>query len=620
LTLPEFKEAIEAVPAAAGVYEAVGFDACLMATVDIVDILRGDARYLVASEEVEPGIGWDYTGLFSALAKNTAIDGAALGRTICDTYYATCAEFGEEGEITLSVTDIGRAQALLEAFRGIGDEALLLAVEEQQAFLSAFGRAARDAETYAGGNVEMLDLGDLVTHAGSLLPKNGKTLLDALKGCVTYQVKGPYRSKASGLACYYNLSGDPESTAAYLTLGTNMAYAYFHDYAVRGALSEEAQAYVTQQQQPAPGPAPLPQAGNLKQRLDNFPVSVGSDGRWRMDLGPELASNLATVLVKLMYVSPGRDGGEGFRVLWGTNRDLRADYQKGLFVEDFADTWGSIDGWNVHMEPIGIEEGRILYAVPILLNSTTGGMGEWKADEEYSLHVGCAYDAGGNREYEILGAWKSGEAQRGVASKTLHQLQPGDVIEPLHYPMLRDDRGELYIDYPPMGMGLLTVDEYTVFYDKSVGDGYYALLFEMIDYAGNHYFSQEASLRVRNGRIERLPGGIAPATTTQPPDTINGYYLSKASFTQEGLGREIVYYTIIIDAERYEAIAGNLGLPAGSDSGGEGYTIQIYSDTFSLDPYVGMQQVYFKGECFAANTINHRLDIVCDVESITEVW
>jgi len=437
---------------------------------------------------------------------------------------------------------------------------------------------------------------------------------------VVYQVKGPYRAKASGLSCYYNLSGDPRSAADYQALGINKAYAYYHQYAIEGKLSGEAQAYINSI---AAGQSveitPLPPTQNLEARLNNFPVRIGADGHWRMDLGPELASNLAAVFVKLMYVSLDGDGGEGFRILWGTNRDLRADYQSGVFIEDFADTWGSIDGWNVHMEPIDMAEDRILYAVPILLNSTTGGMGEWKADEEYSLHVGCTYGPAGGREYEMLGAWKSSGDQRGIASKILRQLQAGDVIEPLHYPMLRNDDGELYIDYPPMGMGLLTVDGNTSFYDRSVGDGYYALLFEMIDYAGNRYYSREAGLRVRNGKIERLPGGIVPASAEedQPLDSITGLFVHKHSDARAP------YYTAIVSPEHYAQLADTLGLRkfGAGDDGGYGYTIQIYSDSFSMEPYVGMQKVYLVGEpLFEVTAVSQQRDIVFRVTKVVEVW
>lgn len=42
--------------------DLVGFDACLMATVDTASMLSDVASYMVASEETEPGNGWYYTG------------------------------------------------------------------------------------------------------------------------------------------------------------------------------------------------------------------------------------------------------------------------------------------------------------------------------------------------------------------------------------------------------------------------------------------------------------------------------------------------------------------------------------------------------------------------------
>ncbi|MBO4312812.1 MAG: hypothetical protein J5838_00815, partial [Desulfovibrio sp.] len=38
-------------------FEIIGFDACLMATIDVAKILHGYARYMVASQNQEPGVG-----------------------------------------------------------------------------------------------------------------------------------------------------------------------------------------------------------------------------------------------------------------------------------------------------------------------------------------------------------------------------------------------------------------------------------------------------------------------------------------------------------------------------------------------------------------------------------
>lgn len=42
-------------------FEVVGFDTCLMATIDTAYAFSDIAKYLVAREELEPGCGWNYT-------------------------------------------------------------------------------------------------------------------------------------------------------------------------------------------------------------------------------------------------------------------------------------------------------------------------------------------------------------------------------------------------------------------------------------------------------------------------------------------------------------------------------------------------------------------------------
>ena len=623
MTLPAFRDAINSVPAVSGAYEVVGFDACLMGSVEMVDVLYGNANYMVASEESEPGIGWDYTGLFSALERNPTISGDQLGREICDTFYSTCAMYEIEQENTLSVIDLNRAGALLSAYRAMGDEMLLKAVNEKESYISDFARAARDSLMFASEYYSMVDMGDLVGQAMHLLPQSGRALLDALDSCVVYRIAGEYRSQSTGLSCYYNFTGDMWSTECFMDIGANMSYAYYHEYASQGALSEEAQIYIQelaqQAEEPVETPTILPSTGEMG--LDNFPVYVGASGRWEMDLGPQRASSLAAVFVKLMWISMSIDDaseGEAFRIMYGTNRDLIADYENGVFIENFVDTWGSIDGLNVYMEPISFEPGKVLYAVPILLNS-----------EEYTLHVAYTYDSYGQGQYEILGAWEADNedtesvTRSRIPSKNFRRLEPGDEVTALHYPMLKDEYGIWYIDEPPMPIASIIVNEDTSFYSRSTGDGYYALLFEMIDYSGNHYYSDTCSFLVREGRISRLPNGIVPATATQPPNTIKGYYLTRETWHHEAWHQDIEYFAVAVDIDVYVAMAEALGNPYGNygdQTEGRGYTIQLYSDVVDLDKYAGMNLVYLAGEYSAGDSIFHRRDIIFRVTEIYEVW
>ena len=52
-------------------FELIGLDACLMGQLEVFSMLAPHARYAVASEETEPGLGWAYASFLQALATRT---------------------------------------------------------------------------------------------------------------------------------------------------------------------------------------------------------------------------------------------------------------------------------------------------------------------------------------------------------------------------------------------------------------------------------------------------------------------------------------------------------------------------------------------------------------------
>ena len=69
-------------------FDIVGFDACLMGSVELTLAISEYADYYVASAEVEPGFGQDYRGWVSALGANPDYDSFELGKMIVDDYTA----------------------------------------------------------------------------------------------------------------------------------------------------------------------------------------------------------------------------------------------------------------------------------------------------------------------------------------------------------------------------------------------------------------------------------------------------------------------------------------------------------------------------------------------------
>ena len=72
-------------------YDFIGFDACLMGSLETDLMAAQYADYLIGSEETEPGIGWYYTDWLTALSKNTSMPTLDIGKQIIDDFVDTCA-------------------------------------------------------------------------------------------------------------------------------------------------------------------------------------------------------------------------------------------------------------------------------------------------------------------------------------------------------------------------------------------------------------------------------------------------------------------------------------------------------------------------------------------------
>lgn len=114
--------------------DIVSFDACLMAMIEPAYELRDRAKFLVGSEELEPGEGWDY-GFLANLAKQPATTEAqALGKWVVDSYKAYYTN-KPSGHTTLSSIDLSKTGLVADALDAV-TESLTTTAEKQ---------AARDA-------------------------------------------------------------------------------------------------------------------------------------------------------------------------------------------------------------------------------------------------------------------------------------------------------------------------------------------------------------------------------------------------------------------------------------------------------------------------------------------
>ena len=457
--------------------ELVGFDTCLMATIDVAAVFQNFAKYLVASEEVEPGNGWYYTGWLGALADNSGMNGEDLGIAICNSYYEGCEAVGTQDQTTLSVTNLTKLTPLLDAYETFGQEAFVAATEEP-GFFAELGRAAAQTENYGGntreqGYTNMVDLGHLARQTAWMI-SSAQNVSDALDDCIVYRIGGVYRSEATGLSCYYSYNGDIDDFNGYIDMGTGVAFKYLYAYELTGELADGGEEYLE-----SLDIQELPEIVTLADKdWDNAPLDVNDEGISYLSLGEEANDVLAGIGFSLYYVDPDNDQ----MMLLGTDNDLTADWENGIFYDNFRGVWGALDGHLVYMELSYESDDYNLYSIPILLNG-----------EAYNLQVAYDFTA---EEWSIIGA-SQGLDSSGMASKELRLLEEGDEITTIWQlaSYSGDDDFEMY-----------TAEELTVTADTSFGeaplyDGSYAMVFEMWDAAGNYAYSDAVTFDCADGEI-----------------------------------------------------------------------------------------------------------------------
>lgn len=186
--------------------DLIGFDACLMATYEVAVALRPFGSYLLASEELEPGHGWNYERL-SAIRDDPTLGPVALGTALMEGFRDQATFHGTAAGITLSLTDLRELDALEAA---VADLASKLTSELHVA-APQIGRQREAALRFAEAPdpaqaTNMVDLGDFAARLAqghAPLQDAGSRILDALEAAVVTRVAGPLSGDARGLSIYF---------------------------------------------------------------------------------------------------------------------------------------------------------------------------------------------------------------------------------------------------------------------------------------------------------------------------------------------------------------------------------------------------------------------------------
>lgn len=208
LELWELNEAIAAGIASGGIdkLDLLGFDACLMATYEVASTLAPLADRLLASQELEPGHGWDY-GAFATVGQNGGATVDELGSALIAAFQAQAVEQEDDAEITLSLTDLTKMPEVDAALAEFADQL----IERVDGVAPTVGRTL--AQTLGFGKSPDPDSDSFMTDLGILAGEIGVDALDvsdaadelvrAINDAVVDKVDGQATLGATGLSIYF---------------------------------------------------------------------------------------------------------------------------------------------------------------------------------------------------------------------------------------------------------------------------------------------------------------------------------------------------------------------------------------------------------------------------------
>ena len=484
-------------------FEFVGFDACLMSTLETANVLATYSNYMYASQESEPATGWEYTSMVKYLASNPSCTGADLGKKICDGYLASL-DRSTKGFATLSVVDLSKIDQLLQDFYRFSQE--MYESGTDQSTLAAMSRGISKAENYGSNNrregyTNMVDLGGLVDACSAVTPSAGD-VKKSLQDAVVYQIRGQYHAEATGLSTYYPLKVNAkQELSIFQTVAVNPSYLSYVDRLATGATYSGG----TQYQQYTDESFYADQLWNwllgntneeAQQQVEEiedhwnyvddhtdtstqitFAVEpqVDEEGTFWFQLdkaGIDKAEAVSGLLYE--YSEDGED-----IIALGETYDIYGDWDTGEFADGFDGYWLSLpDGQNLNLSVEKSTDDYIIYTSPILLNG-----------KECYLRMSQDYEDG---SVEVLGAWNAIE-ESGAVDRTGTKIVKGDVIVPL-YKAYSADEALKASEYEG--------NEYTV--DKNglaidydyLPDGKYLYSFCIQDSFGDSFFTGSAQFEI----------------------------------------------------------------------------------------------------------------------------
>lgn len=478
-------------------FDFIGFDTCLMATLETACMIKDYANYMYASQENESEIGWQYGEIGKFISENPETDGGSLGKEIAEIVYRSCESEEERDNATCSVTDLEAVELLITEFDLFSKE--LYEATGDRDVLSSYARAVSEKDNFGGNNrsegyTNMVDLGGVIESGQDMFP-HANAALASLKRAVKYVKNGKNHKRACGLSVYYPLViGGTMELAVFGQVSASPYYLAFADRAAYcGANAGSSEGYDPNEIFSLWGQGFEAMSDHFSFYDEEFEKtgespyvefrhepSFDEEGFYGFQLTKSSLQNVLSVIGTVYQIS---DDGHDIISL-GETCEIFQDWTTGRFTDEFDGYWFSLpDGQNLSVYLQTQTDTSDIYSSPVELNGRRTNLVIVR-----EIDTGKAYITGIRDDVED-----------GMADRTDRRLKNGDRILPLYEASsLLDEDGDR--DYEYYG------EEYI--YKKGDGitfelmpDGKYLFGFIIDDLYGDFYVTDYADFEVDGERV-----------------------------------------------------------------------------------------------------------------------
>ena len=476
-------------------FDIIGFDACLMSTLEVTHALSGFADYYCLSEESEPGDGWDYTPLLKTMSENPTMSPAKVAMTIADTYTDYYMGLNAKlnidfvraligNDVTFSVIDAKKADELYGAYCELAEAQLRDAVKDI-GVLSEIGRCGSKATRFGGAYYNVfgsVDLGNYVDYMIDSYPEACSKIKDLVGEAVLYHRENGSLSDATGIAVYLpTMINDINSLIYYLDYVYNISdddsVKSLYYYKQAGCLNDELKEYVAGLTKVHPQ---VLDVQRLREFSKNKP-ELDSEG-FRIPVDEKLQSMITDYRMEISRLS------EEEQTLTYYGRDERVYLDgEGHLCSDFDGKWVSMGGVPLSVEIISSTPTSILYRSPVKYD----GVQSW-------LEFSCDRDT---EVFTITGIREMLDANDDlnyfVNAREIKTVEVGSSIIPLY------DQSNLKTNSISKAEGeRIRFSPRTQIKREALPDDYYLCTAVISDQRGDSYYSAVVSATMKNDKIE----------------------------------------------------------------------------------------------------------------------